>query len=120
MQAEQEESLSGTMTQVKFTIETDIVSAFKRRCADEGVSMASTVRQWMETIHPARTTKKSVLTRPQRRKAVLEIVSLLNGILEAESGYRDAIPEQFTQRQEDAERACEALTEAIALLEEAF
>lgn len=108
------------MTQVKFTIESDIVSAFKERCIGEGVSMTSAIRQWMKTRQPIREVKTNTLTRPHRRRAVLEIIGLLNSIMETESDYRDCIPEQFSQRYEDADRACELLAEAIACLEDAF
>jgi len=112
--------MSDAMTQVKFTIESDIVSAFKARCSGEGAGMASVIRQWMKTRRPARDMKADTLTRPRRRKAVIEIVGMLNDIMGAESDYRDSIPEQFAQRYEDADRACESLAEAIACLEEAF
>jgi hypothetical protein len=108
------------MTQVKFTIESGIVSCFKARCADEGVSMASVIRQCMKASRPVREVKANTLTRPQRRKAVLKIIDMLNCIMNAESDYRDSIPEQFTQRYEDADQACESLMEAIACLEDAF
>jgi len=108
------------MTQVKFTIESDIVSAFKTRCADEGVSMASVIKEWMKTRHPANGAKTRILTRPQRKDAVRVYIGLLEGVLENESQYRDSIPEQFTQRHETADHACEQLGEAIACLEDAY
>ena len=112
--------MSEKMTQVKFTIESGIVSAFKIRCANEKISMASVIRRWMKDCHPARTVKTNTLTRPSRRKSVREIIVLLNGIMDSESAYRDSIPEQFTQRHEDSDCSCEALMEAISCLEEAY
>jgi len=108
------------MTQVKFTIEDDIVRAFKARCAAEGASMTSAVRDWMKTSRPAKDPKFDITTRPRRRKAVREIVGLLNDIADREAEYRDNIPEQFAQRYDDAEQACNMLAEAISSLEEAF
>jgi len=108
------------MTQVKFTIDSDIVSDFKFRCAQEGVSMAPQVRQFMKVSRPARGVETNALTRPLRRKAVLGIIGALEGIMAMEEQYRDAIPEQFAQRHEAANRACELLAEAIECLEEAF
>ena len=108
-------------TQIKFTIETDIVSSFKARCASDGVSMTSVIRQWMGSAQRVKNDVKiKTLTRPQRRKAVFEIIGLLNEVLEMESQYRDSIPEQFTQRHELSELTCEQLAEAITCLEEAF
>lgn len=112
--------MSDAMTQVKFTIETDIVCAFKARCTTEGVSMTSEVREWMKTRNPAKQIKIDHHTRPNRRKAVKEIIDLLNGIMEAEAEYRDNIPEHFVQRYESADSACDLLAEAISCLEEAF
>ena len=108
------------MTQIKFTIESDIVAAFKSRCADEGASMTSVIRQWMKNHRPARAMNACAFTRPHRRKAVIEIVGMLNNIMDAESNYRDSIPEQFTQRYEDADHSCELLAEAIFCLEDAY
>ena len=112
--------MADAMTQVKFTIESDIVSAFKSRCAAEGASMASMIREWMKTGTPYKKVKNDLQTRPHRRKTVQEIIRVLNDILEAEIEYRDNIPEHFTQRYEAADSTCELLTEAISSLEEAF
>jgi len=108
------------MTQIKFTIDADIVSAFKNRCAAEGVSMASVVRAWMITGNPEKTPKIKIETRPHRKKAILEIISMLSNILESESDYRDRIPEQFEQRHEASDHSCDSLEQAIACLEEAY
>jgi hypothetical protein len=108
------------MTQIKFTIDSDIVSTFKARCAAKGISMTSVVRQWMRTIKPTSVVKSTVLSRPKRRIAVVEIIGLLNDILEMEEQYRDSIPEQFAQRYEYSDHACEHLAEAIDCLREAF
>jgi len=64
--------------------------------------------------------KMKTYTRPDRRKAVKEIIGLLNNIMESESDYRESIPEQFTQRNEDADLTCEQLAEAISSLGEAY
>jgi len=112
--------VSKPMIQVKFTIESDIVAAFKARCAYEGTSMTSVIRQWMTTSRPVKETGINTSTRPYRRKAVLFIIGLLKRILDFEMAYRDGIPEQFAQRFDDADRACEQLEEAIACLEDAF
>ena len=107
-------------TQIKFTIDADIVSAFKLRCMSEGVSMASAVREWMKTSRPVKVTRPDTDTRPHRRKAVREIISLLEDIETRETEYRDNIPEQFSQRYDDADEACSKLSEAISSLEDAF
>ena len=112
--------MSDAMTQVKFTLEAAIVSDFKLRCATAGISMASVVREWMKTRNPARESRLSHRTRPHRRNAVQGIIALLNSIMEAEAEYRDNIPEHFTQRYEDADSACEMLSQAISCLEETF
>ena len=112
--------MANTMEQIKFTIESDIVSAFKTRCKLEGVTMTSVIRQYMKTSQPAKEAKIKTDTRPLRRKAVSEIISLLNGIMQMEEQYRDNIPEQFESRYESADQACEQLSQAISCLEDAF
>ena len=108
------------MTQVKFTIDSDMVSKFKARCSAEGVSMTSAIRQFMSTCRPTREVKPKTRTRPLRRITVAEMISSLNNVLDAEAAYRDGIPEQFAQRYEAADRACEMIEEAIACLENAY
>ena len=112
--------MSNMMTQIKFTINSDTVSAFKARCASEGLSMASVISQFMKASQPAKVVKVKTDTRPLRKKAVLEIVGLLDNIMQKESDYRDNIPEQFQSRLEAADRACEQLSQAISYLEDAF
>jgi hypothetical protein len=107
-------------TQVKFTIDTDVVSAFKNRCRQENASMTSEIRRYMMITQPAKARNAKTDTRPHRRKAVLEIIDRLHSIMELEACYRDAIPEQFTQRIEDADHACDQLAEAIDCLESVF
>jgi hypothetical protein len=109
-----------TMTQVKFTIEADIAAAFKARCSSEGVSMASEARRLMAISRPRRSMETRASTRPLRRKTVKEAIGLLLAVLEAEAEYRDRIPEQFSERSDAANNACEQLEEAIAKLDEAF
>jgi len=107
-------------TQVKFTIDTDIVSAFKNKCAREDVSMTSAVRRFMKTSKSSVIEEIKISTRQSRRKAVAEIVKMLNLILEAEESYRDSIPEAFSERYSTAESTCELISEVILNLEEAF
>jgi len=108
------------MTQIKFTIDSDIVAAFRAKCMVGGVSMTSVVRQWMSTRQPAKGVEAKPLTRPKRRMAVMKIIALLEEILAMEEQYRDSIPEQFTQRYEWSEHACEHLGEALDSLRDAF
>ena len=106
--------------QIKFTIESDIVSAFKFKCNTQGVSMASVIREFMQTSKPLKSVKIKTDTRPLRKKAVSEIIVLLNAIIQMEEQYRDNIPEQFQTRFETADETCEQLSQAISCLEEAF
>jgi hypothetical protein len=112
--------MTDRVTQIKFTIESDIVAAFKANCMAGGVSMTSVVCQWMRTRQPAKGAEPKPLTRPKRRIAVMKIIALLNEILTMEEQYRDSIPEQFTQRFEWSEHACDHLAEAIDNLRDAF
>ncbi|MCL2153784.1 MAG: hypothetical protein FWH57_12705 [Oscillospiraceae bacterium] len=82
--------------------------------------MTSAIRRFMRICQPTREIKPKTLTRQLRKKIVIEVIGLLNNVLNSETEYRDAIPEQFTQRYETADHACEQFAEAIACLEEAF
>ena len=109
-----------TMTQMKFTVESGIAAAFKARCVSEGVSMASVISQFMKTGKPARTVNVRTDTRPHRKEAVSAYIGFLEDVMDKESQYRDAIPEQFTSRMETADYTCERLSEAISSLQEAY
>ena len=109
-----------TTTQMKFTVDADIASTFKARCAAEGVSMASEIKRFMQNCRPVTDTKASTSTRALRRKAVAGIIGSLNVIMAEEEAYRDNIPESFTQRYDEADHACSQLSDVIACLEEAF
>jgi len=112
--------MANTMTQVKFTIEADIVAAFKARCESEGVSMASVIRRWMAAGQPARAPTAKADTRPHRRKTVAELTGVLETVLQKEDEYRAAIPEAFQSRLEAADWACGQLETAIDCLQNAF
>jgi hypothetical protein len=112
--------MPNSVTQIKFTIDSGIVSAFKARCKAENVSMTSVISQCMKTSQPSKSAWKKTETRPFRRKAVLEIIDLLEEIMDREEAYRDDIPEQFETRRENADQACDQLAQAISCLEEAY
>ena len=109
-----------TKVQCKFTVNADIADAFKARCANGGVSMASAIQGFMKDCRPTGGKITTLSTRPHRKKAASEIIALLNRIMEAEADYCTNIPEQFIQRREAAEHTCEQLSDAIACLEDAF
>jgi len=109
-----------TMTQIKFTVDPEIATTFKARCAVDGISMTSAFRQWVIVGSQAKEVGVKASDRPRRRKVVREIIDSLNSVLDLEADYRDSIPEQFAQRYEAADRACEMLEEAIACLIEAY
>jgi hypothetical protein len=111
-------AMSKEKVQAKFAINEDIYAAFKAKCASEGVVMATAVSEWMRSCQPTKAVKSRNLTRPQRRKTVIEIVRVLNEVLANEEDYRDSIPEQFTQRYEAADELCGKLTDAIGCLED--
>ena len=112
--------MSDSMVQIKFTIDSDTVSVFKAKCVSEGISMASIISQFMKTCKPVKNPKIKTETRPLRKKAVIEIISLLEDIMQKEENYRDAIPDQFISRYETSDQTCEQLSQAISNLEEAY
>jgi esterase/lipase len=108
------------MRQIKFTVEEEIVGAFKDKCASEGISMTSVIKSWMSGRQPTGQHKVKTQTSPQRKKAVAEILDKLSEVLEEHERYRDSIPEQFTQRYETADEFCGRVSEAIDILEESL
>ena len=82
--------------------------------------MTSAIRNFMMSSRPANDNNAKTLTRPQRRKVVAYTIELLNEVLNNEEMYRDAIPEQFTQRHDTASDACECLADAIERLGDAY
>ena len=106
--------------QVKFKIDCEILAKFKTRCASEGVSMTSVVEGWMMGRRPAKGLKIKTETMPQRKTTVMEVIPILNEVLGNQEYYRDQIPEQFTERYQTADYACDKLAEAIDCLEGAF
>jgi len=112
--------MSKTMVQIKFTIESDIVSTFKARCASESVSMASVISEFMKSGHSGRDTKARTESRGQRKKTVEQLIASIENVMNMEERYRDAIPEQFEARYENANHTCEKLAEAISCLEESY
>ena len=112
--------MSKQMVQVKFTIESDIVSSFKSRCASQGVSMASAISRFMESAQPSKATKPKISTRPQRKKALAEYIRFLEELMGMEEQYRDGIPENFSSRIESADYSCNQLSEGISCLEEVY
>jgi hypothetical protein len=112
--------MATSKVQVKFTIESCVVDAFKLRCSDKGISMASVICEWMKTGRPTTSLVLESQTRSLRKKSVMEIIDLLEDIAQNEEDYRDAIPEQFQSRYEVANQACELLNEAISCLQDAY
>jgi len=108
------------MEQIKFTIESEIIFAFKKRCKSEDISMTSVIRQFMKTCQPTKGFKSKIDTRPHRKKVISEIIAILNDVLANEEQYKNNIPEQFETRYEAADHTCEQLSEAISCLEDAF
>lgn len=97
--------------QLKISVDPALAEAFKDACSKSGVSMASAVKA-----------VDIASTRGHRRKAVRDAVAQLGYILAAEESYRDRIPENLmgSEAYEAADRAVNALEQAIDILSEAF
>ena len=97
------------LSQVKFTIDSDIIADFKARCASNEISMTAAVRRFMSDSAAATITSPNLDTRPHRKAAVADIVRSLQSLLLSEQSYRDAIPEQFASSLETADNSCDCL-----------
>lgn len=108
-------------TQVKVSVKPEIAAAFKLKCLADGVSMASRISRFMDEIN-INPSKDSIKTRGQRRKAVKNILTQLDNILNAETEYLDNIPQnlQNSRNYEAAEQTVAMLEEVINSLNEAY
>ena len=106
-------------TQVKVSVQPEIAAAFKKKCQEKGVSMASEIARFMSGEN-----KKTdpCSTRQRRRKALISVIMQLEAICDAETQYWHNIPInlQNGERYEAAEQAATAMEEAVALLYQAY
>ena len=111
---------------LKISVSEDLVLSFKASCEARKTSMAKEIARFMSKVAGATANepKKSfgVVIRRQRRKAVSEIISRLRDIAYAEEAYKENIPENLMSipAYENAQKAIDALDEAILLLDDAF
>jgi len=113
-------------TQVKVSIPPQIAAAFKEKCLQNNVSMASEISRFMseQTKVTGNKTPKTEPygTRQLRRKALYSLMTQLEGILDAEQAYWQNIPAnmQNGERYEAAEQAVSAMEEALDMLHQAY
>ena len=113
-------------TQVKVSVAPETAAAFKANCLARGVSVAGEISRFMrsqsgENVY-GKTSADNVATRQHRRKAIKAIIARIEAVMEAESRYKDSIPENLTgsRRYEAAEETVAALEEALDILSEAY
>jgi len=113
-------------TQIKVHVPHQIAAEFKARCLTDNVSMASEIIRFMRGRCDERL-KKSKLdfrieTRPLRRKSLALITQHVEAIMDAESDYRDSIPENLrgSCRYDAAEQTVTALEAALDFLDTAY
>ena len=113
-------------TQVKVSVLPQIAAAFKEKCLQDGVSMASEISRFMGGQAKANINKKPKAdpygTRQRRRKALYSLITQLEGILDAEQDYWWNIPinMQNGERYAAAEQAVSAMEEALDTLHQAY
>jgi hypothetical protein len=88
--------------QLKLSLKPEIVSAFKKVCANTGISMASAISQFMADYSKITVTEKNTepgapdySTRRKRRAAVGKIAKQLEQVRDKEQAYCDRIPENL-------------------------
>jgi hypothetical protein len=111
--------------QLKISVEPELADRFKLACTTDGVSMASEITKFMERRAGekyAGPDRVRLTTRRHRRKAVREVISLLNKTAQAEEAYRDNIPEnlQGSAAYESADAALSNIEDAVSVLEGVF
>ena len=113
-------------TQVKVSVPKEVAAAFKARCFKMGVSMASEIIRFMSgrpnTARPEKNSAGAYTTRQLRRKALNNVIAMIQAIMDAEQNYMDNIPEnlQNSTLHDAAEQTVSALDEAMGILCEAF
>ena len=114
-------------TQLKVSVSPELATAFKAKCASEGVSMASEISRFMSTktsgvANPPVVSAHPYGTRQKRRKAVSNMIVILTDIKDAELGYLDRIPVnlQGSDQYEAAELTVGILEDAADKLSEAY
>ena len=113
-------------TQVKVSVAPETAAAFKANCLARGVSMAGEISRFMSVQSEKNVAVKSgadnVATRQHRRKAVKAVIARIEAVMEAESRYKDCIPENLTGSRlyDAAEETVSALEAALDILNEAY
>ena len=110
-------------TQIKVSVDSDIVTAFKKACISLNVSMASVLSQHMADYSKSVIKPKGVpnySTRRRRRAAIKRIIEQLEQMKNWEESVRDNTPEnlQGSSAYDAAEEAVSSLEEAIDVLAE--
>jgi len=113
-------------TQIKVSVPKEVAAAFKARCCHAGVSMASEITRFMRgQTGTGRSEKNSAsvyTTRQLRRKALNNVITQIQAIMDAEQNYMDNIPVnlQSSSLHDTAEQTVSALDEALNILSEAY
>ena len=116
----------GNYTQLKVWVPPGVAAAFKAKCKACNISMAGELTRFMnggaDQGHAGKGAAPVIATRPQRRRAVEEIVQGLHRVLEAENEYIDSMPPGIREsvRREAADEAVGALEEALEALGRAY
>jgi hypothetical protein len=116
----------GKSKQIKVVVSTAVYEQFKKFCAGLGQSVNKSLSLYIESVilkKPFKTVPLLYMeTRPQRRKSLKILTSLICELREAESNYCDSIPENLRngERYEQSEKSVDDMNAAIELLDDAF
>jgi len=115
-------------SEIKASLDKDLVEQFKAKCKCEGASIASVLAMLMSEYCGRATQQKKRKatfphdTRPKRRKMASAIAGQLDDMLQSETVYRDNIPPNLQEsiRAEYSDYSIEKLSEALDALREAY
>ena len=112
-------------TQIKVSVNPELASAFKMKCAASGAFITSVLTMFMAGYSRRTAVRKPQAvydTRRQRRQCVKRILLQLKAIKDAEEAFKENIPDNLrgAHHNENADIAIEAIDEAIGLLESAY
>jgi hypothetical protein len=115
-------------SEIKASLDKELVAQFKAKCRGDGASIASVLAtlmfEYCGKTMPQKRCKKTLQhdTRPKRRKMASIIAGQIDDMLQSETEYRENIPQNLYEsiRAESADYSIEKLGEALDALREAY
>jgi galactokinase len=112
--------------QLNVALRAELADAFKSACEANGEparqAVIRLITEYLSNAQPKKRTTANLdySTRAKRKKAAMEMLGQLEAMRDAEEEYRDKIPENMYNKQEEAERTVGIYEDAISAVEELY